>query len=287
MAEKSFNNAVIDREISLAITTLLAAPSSVSWSPTRVVLDNTAIPAGFRRVGTVVEDQVNLTFSREIFQLSLGIPRVLRYSAVVGVSGRIEAQFHSISHRVLNYAMGNVDPLNTVRTIYQTALASGAWGLSDYDKIAANTPGFGGILVGDVIVTSATSVGLTSTDNEAQVNSIGVGANTLVIYMTSPGFLTKPETGWFWSKLSAVALPAGTAKIKEFHMIGVADTIDGYQLVHDMQKVRVAAGDMNEALRPTENGRVQGRWDLFGYTTTRYGGSELVVAEKFWFPLDQ
>lgn len=286
MPEKSFNNTVIDREISLAITNLLAAPSSVTWTPTRVSLGNTTLPAGFRKIGTVVEDQVNLTLSREIFQLSLGIPRVLRYSAVTGVSGRIEAQFHSISHRVLNYAMGNIDPINTVRTIYVTVPSSGGQGLSDHTTLVSSGA-FGGILPGDVIVTAATSGGLLGTDNEAQVNSIGAAANTVVIYLKSPGFLTKPETNWFFAKLSSVVLPAGTSSIKEFHMIGVADTIDGFQLVHDMQKVRVAAGDMQDAMRPTENGRIQARWDLFGYTKTYSGIDHLVVAEKFWFPLDQ
>lgn len=283
----SFNNTIIKRNVSLAITQILAAPSTQTWTPTRVSISNTLMPTGFRHLGAVVEDQVALTISKEVYQLALGIPRVLQYSAVVGVSGRLEAQFHSFNLRTMGYALGNVDPVNTVRTIYQTSLASGAWGLSDYTTIAANTPGFGGILVGDVIVASSSSPGLLTTDNEAEVNSIGTGANTMVLYFTSPGFLTKPETNWFFGKLSSVAVPAGTSKIKEYHFIGIADTIDGYQLIHDIQKARVAAGDMQDAMRPTENGRVQGRWDLYGYLTTRFGGSELVVAEKFWFPLDQ
>lgn len=288
--DKSFNNVITKRNISLAMEQLLIAPSSVTWTPTRVSMSNTAIPAGFRHLGAVVEDSANLTISRELFQLMGGIPRVLQYSAVIGITGRLEIIFHSISNRQMAYAMGNVDPVNTVSTIYGTAIASGAWGLSTYTQISANTPGFNpaGVLVGDVIVTASSSSALLTTDNEAEVNSIGTGANTMVLYFTSPGFVTKPETSWFFAKLTSVAVPAGTAKQKEYHIIGVADTIDGYQIVHDMQKLRVGAGDMQQAFRPTENGRIQGRWELFGYPVTRYlPDTELVVAERFWFPLDQ
>jgi len=288
MPDKSFNNVIISRNVSLAVEQLLIAPSSQTWSPTRITMSHTSLPTGFKHLGAVVEDSVNLTFSRDIYQLQTGLPRVLQYSAVVGISGRLEATFHSFSQRTMAYAMGNVDPVNTVSTVYGTTIDSGAWGLSSYTQISANTPGIGTILVGDVIVTAATSPALLTTDNEAEVNSIGTGVNSMVLYFTSPGFLTKPQTSWFFAKLTGVALPAGTSKQKEYHILGVADTLDGYQVVHDMQKVRVGGGDMNDAFRPTENGRVQGRWELLGYQVSRYApDTELVVAERFWFPKDQ
>lgn len=288
MPDKSFNNVITKRNISLAMEQLLIAPSSVTWTPTRVSMSNTMIPAGFRHLGAVLEDSAALTISRNLFQLMGGIPRVLQYSAVIEITGRLEIVFHSISNRQMAYAMGNVDPVNVVNTIFATSINSAAWGLSDYTTIAANTPGFGGILVGDVIVTASTSSALLLTDNEAEVSSIGIGINTLTLFFTSPGFPTKPETSWFFSKLKSTAVPAGTAKQKEYHIIGVADTIDGYQIIHDMQKARVGGGDMQQAFRPTENGRIQGRWELFGYPVTRYlPDTELVVAERFWFPLDQ
>jgi hypothetical protein len=285
MPDRSFGNVIIKRDVSLAIETFLIAPSTVTWSPTRIQsLANTALPTGFRLLGSVVEDSVTLTFTKELFQLQVGLPKILAYSAVIGISGRVEAQFNSFSQRVMAYAMGNVDPVNSFSTIYLTAGTS-IIGLSDNTSLISNTPGFGGIIVGDVVITASSTTALLTTDNEAEVNSIGTGANTLILYFTSPGFPTKPETSWFFARLTMVALPAGTSKQKEYHIIGVADTIDGFQIIHDIQKARVGAGDMQDAMRPTENGRIQARWELFGYTTSRYlPDTELVVAEKFWFP---
>lgn len=286
MPDRSFGNVIIKRDVSLAIEQFIIAPSSVTWSPTRIgSLANSALPTGFRMLGSVVEDSTNLTFTKELFQLQVGLPRILAYSAVIGISGRVEATFNSFSQRVMAYAMGNVDPVNSFSTIYPTVLVSGPWGLSDYTTLACQTPGFGGIVVGDIIVTASNTPALTTTDNEAEVNSIGTGANTNVLYFTSPGFPTKPDTGWFFAKVAMIALPAGTSKQKEYHLIGISDTIDGYQVIHDMQKARVGAGDMQDAFKPTENGRIQAKWELFGYTTTRYQpDTELVVAERFYFP---
>src|SRR6266446_4324722 len=235
MPDKSFNNAITTRNVSLAIEQLLIAPATQVWTPGRVTLSNTALPTGFRHLGSVVEDSVALTVTREMYQLEVGIPRVLAYTAVTRVIGRLEVTFNSFSQRQMAYAMGNVDPVNSVATIYTTYDAT----VANYTQIEANTPGFGGLAIGDVLIASATSPGLTTTDNEAEINSIGTGADSLQIYFTSPGFPTQPSTGWFFAKLTQVAVPAGTSKIKDFHILGVADTVDGYQIVHDMQKARV------------------------------------------------
>lgn len=280
MADKSFNNVITTRNVSLAIEQILIAPSTQTWSPTRVTLSNTAIPTGFRHLGAVVEDSVNLTVSKELFQLQAGIPRVLQYSAVIGISGRLEVLFHSFSARTAAYAMGNVDPVNTVNTI--VLLPSTVVPAYTSVTLAAAIPG---LAVGDVLVMATTTPGIATTDNEAEVNSIGTGASSLVVNFTSPGFVTLPTTDSVVGKLTSVAVAAGTAKQKEYHIVGVADTIDGYQIVHDMQKARVGAGDSQEGFRPTENQRIQGRWELFGYNTTRFGtDTELVVMERFWFP---
>lgn len=197
MATRSFNNVIDPAFVSLAIEQILIAPSTQAWTPGRVDLGS--LPTGFLNLGAVVEDQVTLTFTRELFQLETGIPRVLQYSAVTGLRGRLEAQFHSISNTIMAYILSNVDPVD--------------------------------------------------------VSTIG----------------------------NRVAM--GTSKQKEWHILGVADFIDGQQIVHDMGKARAGAGDMQDAFRPTQNGRIQGRWELFGYTTTIYdsGNTHLIVAERFLF----
>lgn len=275
MALKSFNNVVVKREVSLAIERIIVAPSTQVWTPGRVTLDNTALPTGFKDLGAVVEDSVNLTTSRELFELQTGLPRVLQYSAVVGVSGLLEFQLHSFSPRRMAYALGNVDPVAEVNTIFTISNTD----VPTLTQVVLATTH--GIVAGDVIVTSATSPGLLTTDNEAEVTSV----SSLTLTLTSPGLLALPSTGWFVSKLKQIAQPFGTSKVKEFHILGVADTIDGFQVVHDLQKARPAAGDMQDAFKPTENGKVQARFQLLGYQTSRYGAdTELIVAERFWFP---
>lgn len=280
MADKSFNNVIIKREVSLAIEQILIAPATQVWTPGRVSMSHTALPTGFRHLGAVVEDQVSLTINRELFQLQTGLPRVLQYSAVVGVGGRLEVQFHSFSPRKMAYALGNVDPVTDVNTI--VAMGNTAQGYTTV-VLGAEIPT---LKVGDVLVTATSTAGIATTDNEAEVSSIGTGASSLTVHLTSPGFVTAPNTTWFIGKVTQVKQPFGTSKIKEFAILGVADTIDGYQVVHHMAKARVAPGDMQDAFRPTENGRIQGRWDLYGYNVAGYGAdTELIVGERFWYPL--
>jgi hypothetical protein len=228
----------------------------------------------------VVEDSVALTFSQQKYRLETGIPRILQYTAVLGITGRLEASLHSFSPRKVAYALGNVDPVNTVATIYAAGNTPGVDWYTAVDFATAP----GGLKVGDVVVAAATSPGLVTSDNEAEVSSFGVGVNTLTVYFTSPGFPTQIGTGWSLAKVLMVAQPLGSSKQKSYHVIGVADTIDGYQVVHDMQMARVADGDQQHAFRPTENARAMLRFDLLGYSVSRYApDSELVVAERFWF----
>lgn len=282
--DRSFGNVIITRNVTLAIEQILIAPSSQTWTPTKLAsLANTSLPTGFRHLGAVVEDSVTLTISREKFTLLTGLPKVLQYSAVTGVSGRMEAQFHSYSNRTMTYANASVDAVNFVATIFPLWTTT-----SQFNTALVITTNWGTqYVVGDVLLTSTTTPTILSTDNEAEVNSVGVlaGANSVNIYFTSPGFPDTPNTSWFVAKLTGVVVPAGTSKQKEYHIVGVSDSIDGYQLIHDMQKARGAAGDMQDAMRPTENGKVQARWELYGYATSRYlPDTELIVMERFWFP---
>lgn len=282
--DRSFGNVIITRNVTLAIEQILIAPSSQTWAATKLAsLANTALPSGFRHLGVVVEDSVTLTISREKFTLLTGLPKVLQYSAVVGVSGRMEAQFHSFSNRTMNYAAAAVDPVNFVATIFPL------WSTTtQFNTAITITTNWGTqYSVGDVLLVASSTPGFQPNDNEAEVNSVGAlaTANSVNVYFTSPGFLDTPNTSWFVAKLTGVVMPAGTSKQKEYHILGVSDSIDGYQLVHDMQKARGAAGDMQDAMRPTENGKTQARWELYGYATSRYQpDTELIVMERFWFP---
>jgi len=283
MPLKSFNNVIIPREVSIGIERILIAPSTQTWSPTRIAgLDNTLLPTGFRDMGAVVEDTVTLTATSEKFRLETGIPKVLQYTAILSLSGKLEAQLHSFSARKMAYALGNVDPVNTVSSIHSTSINSSS---GDHTVLYMSTAPIVGLAVGDVLVASANTVGIRTSDNEAQVSSLGSAATTMFVYLSTPGFLDVVGTAWFVGKIQMIAQPFGTAKERTFHILGVADTVDGWQVVHDIASCKVAAGDINDAFKPTENARIQLRFDLFGYTTTRYlPDTELIVAERFVFP---
>lgn len=263
------------REVSLAIEKLLIAPKGTAWTPARIWVD-TLIPSGFTDLGAVVEDSPVLTVSRTKFELRTGIPQILRYQAVMGVDGNFAIQLHSNSPRKIQYAMGNVSPVNMVATtpwpVVSTPAPSTRMSLTLSASLALN--------VGDYVVSHVNANTLSVTENEAKISSI----NGATIYFSSPGLANTPAVSDFITQLTGVRLAAGTSKLKNYRLLGVADFIDGIQIVHDFQDV-MPGGEWTESIRPTENGRIQLSYDALGYTTTTYGTtSELIVMERFWFP---
>jgi hypothetical protein len=72
--------------------------------------------------------------------------------------------------------------------------------------------------------------------------------------------------------------------MRRFVVLGVADFIDGIQVVHYFPDVE-AKGELSEAIKPTENQRIVLSFDAKGYVTTTYGGEkELILGERYWFP---
>lgn len=278
MADQSFLNPIKSQEVSLAIERLLVAPFGTTWDNTRITLSNSAIPAGFRDLGAVVEDSVALTVSREVFSLPTGIPRILQYQAVLGLTGRFQAVLHSNSPRKVAYGLGNTDAVNTldnsIQTVSNTVVPS-------YTQVMLSNSPAAALNVGDLVVADSSATTLTVSDNETYVTSISGGT----IYLSSPGFPTLPMTGWKFSKVTSVKQPYGTALIKQYRVLGVADFIDGIQVVHDLQKAQIGGGDYTETLRPTENARVIVNFALLGYSASGYEGSNhLVLGERFFFP---
>lgn len=262
------------KEVSLAIEKLLIAAKGQAWTPGRVYVDS-VLPTGFTDLGAVVEDSPTLTVSRTKFELRTGIPQILRYQAVMGVDGRFSVLLHSASPRKVQYAMGNFDAVNMVITTPWPVVSTPA---PSKTQVTLSVSPAAAIAVGDYIVTSAGSI-ITS-QNEAIVSSI----NALTLYFTSPGFPSTPAIDDKVAKITGVRVPAGSSQLKHYHLLGVADFIDGSQIVHEFQDV-MPGGEWSESIRPTENPRVQLNYDALGYTTTTYGStSELIVMERFWFP---
>lgn len=260
------------KEVSLGIQRLLIAAKTQAWTPARIHVDS-VLPTGFSDLGAVVEDSPTLTVSRTQFQLRTGIPQILRFQAVMGVDGRFSIQLHSASPRRVQFAMGNFDAVNMVATTPWPVVSTPA-----PTRVQLTLSASLALNVGDYVVTSASSI-ITS-QNEASITSISAAT----LYFASPGLPNTPAVGDSLTKITGVRVPAGTSQLKHYHLLGVADFIDGVQIVHEFQDA-MPGGEWTESIRPTENPRVQLNYDALGYTTTTYGStSELIVMERFWFP---
>lgn len=112
---KSYDNEIVEAEVSLAIERLLVAPHTYEWDPTGGQIDIGTPPSGFIDLGAVVEDSPTLTVTREKYQLELGLPRALQYEAVITLSGEMSCRIWGKSNDIVRRALG-VD-VTTISTI--------------------------------------------------------------------------------------------------------------------------------------------------------------------------
>jgi hypothetical protein len=275
LANKTYENLIFEREVSIAIENLFVAPYPTTWTATPVadILDP---PSGFTWLGAVVEDSPSVTVSRDLFQLQTGVPRVLQYQAVTTVAGRFECQLYSNSPRKVQYALGNVDAHNVLSAPSSPVAIS-----SVTDKYTVTLTASPAVdwAVGDFIVTALTTNTLAISQNEAQISSIN-GANVTV---GTPGFPNTPTTSHEAGRIAAVKSPFGTNQIKQYTLLGVAEFIDNVQIVHKFDKVSPSA-EYAEQVRPDDVGKITLGFDAFGISNADYGGSYLIVGERFWFP---
>lgn len=281
MALKSYNNAVDTNQlnVTLSIEQFLIAPFSngqaQSWTPGRITLDNSALPSGFAKLGTVVEDSVQLRIARTKFSLKTGIPMSLQYQATTDLTGTMAFALHSFNPWKMWYALGNTQPKNTLD---DTPVRIGT---TTYTSVTLASSPSTAVFVGDLVAVADSVADLGLTQNGAQVSSI----SGLTVYVTGEGFHTLPVTGWYFSKIHAIYHPYGTSLIKDFTLLGVADTLEGSQIVHHFPRVQ-SGGEYTESLKPTENPRPPVAFDIFGSlsTETWESNTELILGTRYVFP---
>lgn len=270
---QTYLNQITTQEVAIAVEQVLIAPFPTTWTPAKIAdpVDNP--PAGFRNLGAVVEDSVTLTITREKYQLKTGIPKNLQYEAVIGLTGMLEATLIARRGRFAGYALGNVLPVNMIVTTPATGISS----VTNRGTITTSAAQVW--VVGDLIVADTTTPGLITSEADAYVSSIN---GTTVVF--SPAFPNTLTTSNFLVKATGQRNPFGTSKIRQFHVLGVADFIDGVQVVHDFQKCD-ATGDWTEQFRPDQEGRMNIKFEGLGYTANTYDSSatHLLVGERFWF----
>jgi hypothetical protein len=252
LANKTYENLIMERETSLAIENVFIAPYGTSWTATPIQ-DILAPPTGFTWLGAVVEDSPNMTVSREKFQLSTGIPKVLQYEAVTSVAGRFECMLYSNSPRKVQYALGNVDARNVFTEGTSFSQVGTTPAATQYQVTLDASPQVA-YAVGDYLAIHSDSSTIVVSQNEAQISSI-----------------------------SGLSLPFGTNLIRTYTLLGVAEFVDNVQIVHKLTKV-AAGAEFSEQFRPDDVGKIPLSFDCYGLSNADYGSSQLIVGERFWFP---
>jgi hypothetical protein len=279
MGNKAYENLIFSREVSLGIEHLLIAPYPTTFEPTAAIPDIMSPPAGFRWLGAVVEDSANVTVNRNKFQLITGVPKVIQYEAVMEVAGKLEIQLYSNSARKIQYAMGNVDALNILYSPV-TSISSVSSVTNKYIiTLAATTSTTSPWAVGDYVVTGVVGSSLTLSQNEAQITSIS-GNN---IYFGTPGLPTTPVANDNAFKIAGAKVAYGGGTIKTYTLLGVADFIDGVQLIHKFDKV-APGGEFSEMVKPTDVGKIPLAFDAYGISNADWGVQQLLVGVRYWFP---
>lgn len=283
MAFKSYANEITVEDVSLALEHLLVAPQGTAWTPGRV--DVSSPPAGFLHMGAVQEDSPQLQIQKEQFQLQTGVPRVLQYQAVIGMTGNFQMVFHSARNSRLFHTLGGAKPYHVANTAATNWNAINSV-VSRFEVIVASDAHIAAVAAGDLLVTDTTANIKTSL-NEAFVSSIAAltGNTAYRVVLSNPdGFPALPVATQPIYEVAHNRYQMGTVVQPFFRMLGVADFLNGSQVVHDFQKA-APGGQFVEALRNGQDARVPGTFTLFGYTvSTPYDTiSQLVLGERFWF----
>ncbi len=191
---KSYDNEIVEAEVSLAIERVLIGPYTATWNPSAGKIDIGTPPNGFVDLGAVVEDSPTLTITREKYQLELGLPRALQYEAIIGVKGEMTLSVYGKSNAIARYAAGT-------------------------DVVTIGTFG------------------------------------TRVAY--------------------------GKTTINKFAILGVADFVDGTQVVHYFKELSVKP-EYTEAIKPDQVGIMALGFDAYSHISTIHG-SERIVGERIYF----
>jgi hypothetical protein len=270
---KSYLNTVNEVEVSLAIEQLLIADYTQDWTPARVDFDSP--PTGFKPLGAVAEDTPNMVYSREKFQLQTGIPKVTQFEAIMSMEGRFECSLHSNSWRKVQYALGNYTAaasatvVATVSSVVNTStyvVTSGesltAYRQYIFGETAANFDDADGV---ETIVTSVSTTG-----SNAVIN-------------VKPAPLKTVAANWAIGAYDYVRQVFGSSQINYYKILGVADFIDGVQVVHQLMKVS-PADEFSEQFRPDDNGKIPLTFNALGVQTTINSCTELIVGDRYYFP---
>lgn len=279
MGRRAYANIVNPVEVSIGIERLCIARYPQTWTPGRIDLD--VMPTGFFDLGAVVEDTPSLKISREKYQLETGVPMVLQFEAVMKVGGTFECQLHSNSWRKLQFALGNYTAVSSAATLGAVASVVSASAYTLDNTTAAES-----LAVGQTVVFASNYANLDRPDAfESRITSFAIGGNddTVVYLDPAPTSATSIGTGWIAAKYAYVRQVFGSSQNQYYALLGVADFIDGTQVVHYIKKA-TPANELTEEIRPGQNQRIPLSFNFFGTETIIGSAIELTVGERYFFP---
>lgn len=271
---KTYLNKINEAEVSLAIEQLLIADYTQVWTPGRIDVDSP--PAGFTALGAVVEDTPVMRYGREKFQLQTGIPAVTQFESIQSMEGGFECQLHSNSWRKLQYALGNFTATASATTVatITSVVDSGTFVVTSGASITPHRH----------YIFAATAAGFDAGDaSEAVVTSVTSVSSTVQLVTVSPPPFKSPAANWAIGSYEYVRQVFGGSTIKYYKLLGVADFINGIQVVHQLFKVS-PADEVTEEFRPDQNTRIPLNFNALGVETQIGSCTELVIGDRYQFP---
>lgn len=281
MPNPTYANLITPQEVSLALEHLLIAPYGTAWTPGRVTVD--APPTGFIHLGAVEDGSPQISINKEAYSFSTGIPSALAYQAITGMSGSIAMTLHTFDAYGAHLASGGLPPVlqaNTASNKTWLMLNSPQTRTTLVVSLGASAAP---IRVNDMVVTDTTAA-INNSRQYAWVTAVSSDTGVNVLTLEGTGLPTTPTIGNPIYPVAYSQFALGTSIIPKFAVLGVADFINGAQVVHYAAKAQ-PTGEWGEALRGGQHVMVPISMNLFGYTvSTPYSSAgQLVVAERYQF----
>lgn len=273
MTRRAYTNAINPVDCSLGIEQVIISDYPNTFTPARIDLDS--LPAGFYDLGAVVEDTPMVRATKTKFQLQTGLPRVTQFQAVQALSAQFQFSLHSNSWRKVQVALGNYSAVSSA-AFAGTVASMSANGLTFYLSGAPTTP----IVAGQMVIIAANTATVDAIDGlEVRIASV---SGSTAYTCSDPPYKTI-TAGNVVMTYTRVIQYIGTPRIRYFHVLGVADFIDGVQIVHEFPKC-APAEDWEEKFSPDQNGRIPITLDALGFNTTINGCTQQIVGIRHYFP---
>lgn len=269
-------NTLTREEVTMALEHVMFAPEGTAITPGRIDVD--APPAGFIHMGAVQDDSPRLAVTKTKFQLRTGIPRGLAYEAVMQLDGELQFVFHSITNQKAYLGLGGALPLNVVLAAHSVSNPTVAATSIGRTFVTVSTTG--GFLQGQMVVTDA-GAAIPTSFNAAYIASVGAA----YLVLSGTGFPFLPVGAQPIVAIERVDYGLGTNIIPYLHLVGVADLLDGGQVIHDFVRA-TPRGQWEERLAVGQDARLPVVFDLHTYVSTKYGGGsqQLIVGERWVIP---